>query len=111
MSTSDLLLARFLALHPKLIDLSLGRILRLLERLGDPQKKLLQDMALWLDEEWPKWRESEDAAEDKIQKDAGVQYVDLGAWFSKRAHDAYWADLEKKSPQHIPHLRKLVTNP
>ena len=40
MSTSDLLLARFLALHPKLIDLSLGRILRLLERLGDPQKKL-----------------------------------------------------------------------
>ena len=80
-------------------------------KLGDPQKKLLQDMALWLDEEWPKWRESEDAAEDKIQKDAGVQYVDLGAWFSKRAHDAYWADLEKKSPQHIPHLRKLVTNP
>jgi dihydrofolate synthase/folylpolyglutamate synthase len=40
MSTSDLLLARFLALHPKLIDLSLGRVLRLLERLGDPQKKL-----------------------------------------------------------------------
>ena len=40
MSTSDALLARFLALHPKMIDLSLGRILRLLERLGDPQKAL-----------------------------------------------------------------------
>lgn len=40
MSTSDALLARFLALHPKLIDLSLGRILTLLERLGDPHKRL-----------------------------------------------------------------------
>jgi dihydrofolate synthase/folylpolyglutamate synthase len=40
MGSSDTLLARFLALHPKLIDLSLGRILRLLERLGDPQNRL-----------------------------------------------------------------------
>lgn len=40
MSTSDTLLARFLALHPKLIDLSLGRSLRLLERLGDPHTRL-----------------------------------------------------------------------
>ncbi len=40
MGSSDTLLARFMALHPKLIDLSLGRILTLLERLGDPQKKL-----------------------------------------------------------------------
>ncbi|HEY7610437.1 MAG TPA: ABC transporter substrate-binding protein [Alphaproteobacteria bacterium] len=78
-------------------------------KLTGPQRKLLEEMALWLDEEWPKWRAAQDADEDKIQKDAGVQYVDLGAWFSKRAHDAYWADLEKKSPQHIPHLRKLVT--
>ncbi len=40
MGSSDTLLARFMALHPKLIDLSLGRILTLLERLGDPQKRL-----------------------------------------------------------------------
>jgi dihydrofolate synthase/folylpolyglutamate synthase len=40
MSASDTLLARFLALHPKLIDLSLGRSVRLLERLGDPHKRL-----------------------------------------------------------------------
>jgi dihydrofolate synthase/folylpolyglutamate synthase len=40
MSSSDTLLARFLALHPKLIDLSLGRSVRLLERLGDPHKRL-----------------------------------------------------------------------
>lgn len=79
------------------------------KKLGDPQKKLLNDMAAWLDDEWPKWREAQNADEDKIQRDAGVQYVDLGAWFSKRAHDAYWADLAQKSPQHIPHLRKLVS--
>jgi TRAP-type transport system periplasmic protein len=79
------------------------------KKLGDPQKKLLNDMAAWLDDEWPKWREAQNADEDKIQKDAGVQYVDLGPWFSKRAHDAYWEDLAKKSPQHIPHLRKLVS--
>lgn len=40
MSDSDALLARLLALHPKRIDLSLGRILVLLERLGDPHKRL-----------------------------------------------------------------------
>ncbi len=40
MGSSDTLLARFMALHPKLIDLSLGRILTLLERLGDPHKRL-----------------------------------------------------------------------
>jgi dihydrofolate synthase/folylpolyglutamate synthase len=40
MGSSDTVLARLLALHPKLIDLSLGRILKLLERLGDPQKRL-----------------------------------------------------------------------
>ena len=78
-------------------------------KLTEPQRKFLTDMALWLDEEWPKWREAQDADEAKIQKDAGVQFIDLGEWFKKRAHDAYWGDLEKKSPTHIPALRKLVT--
>jgi dihydrofolate synthase/folylpolyglutamate synthase len=36
----DALIARLLALHPKAIDLSLGRILRLLEALGDPHTRL-----------------------------------------------------------------------
>lgn len=40
MPTSDHLLAVLKTLHPKLIDLSLGRIERLLARLGDPHKKL-----------------------------------------------------------------------
>src|SRR5919205_2753031 len=40
MESSDALIARFLALHPKTIDLSLGRIERLLERLGHPERRL-----------------------------------------------------------------------
>lgn len=38
--TSDKLLADLKLLHPKLIDLSLGRVERLLAKLGDPHKKL-----------------------------------------------------------------------
>lgn len=37
---SDAILERLLALHPKSIDLSLGRIERLLHKLGDPHKAL-----------------------------------------------------------------------
>ncbi|RUO99807.1 folylpolyglutamate synthase/dihydrofolate synthase family protein [Hyphomicrobium sp.] len=38
--TSDSLLADMMLLHPKLIDLSLGRVERLLGKLGHPEKKL-----------------------------------------------------------------------
>ncbi|HFD15740.1 MAG TPA: bifunctional folylpolyglutamate synthase/dihydrofolate synthase [Rhodospirillales bacterium] len=38
--TSELILARLQALHPKSIDLSLGRIRRLLARLGHPERRL-----------------------------------------------------------------------
>jgi dihydrofolate synthase/folylpolyglutamate synthase len=37
---SDEILARLTALHPKVIDLSLGRIERLLEKLGNPERRL-----------------------------------------------------------------------
>lgn len=40
MPTSDQLLAELKQLHPRLIDLSLGRVERLLEKLGGPHKKL-----------------------------------------------------------------------
>ena len=36
----DAILARFLGLHPKLIDLSLERMQRLLKALGDPQNRM-----------------------------------------------------------------------
>lgn len=37
---SDALLARMTALHPKIIDLTLDRVWRLLDRLGNPQDRL-----------------------------------------------------------------------
>jgi dihydrofolate synthase/folylpolyglutamate synthase len=40
MNSSDALIARFLALHPKAIDLSLDRIERLLAQLGHPERRL-----------------------------------------------------------------------
>lgn len=39
-ATSDVILERMMALHPKIIDLTLDRMWRLLKALGDPQKKL-----------------------------------------------------------------------
>jgi dihydrofolate synthase/folylpolyglutamate synthase len=38
--TSDLILERMMALHPKIIDLTLDRMLRLLDALGNPQNSL-----------------------------------------------------------------------
>ncbi|MCX7565715.1 bifunctional folylpolyglutamate synthase/dihydrofolate synthase [Sulfitobacter sp. F26169L] len=38
--TSDVILERMMALHPKIIDLTLDRMLRLLDALGNPQKSL-----------------------------------------------------------------------
>ena len=38
--SSDVLLGDLMLLHPKLIDLSLGRVERLLAKLGHPEKKL-----------------------------------------------------------------------
>ena len=37
---SDIILERMMALHPKVMDLTLGRVWRLLERLGSPEKVL-----------------------------------------------------------------------
>ena len=39
-ASSDIILARMMALHPKLMDLTLGRVWRLLAALDNPQEKL-----------------------------------------------------------------------
>ena len=40
MAVSDAILTRLLSLHPKIIDLSLDRMHRILSRLGNPERKL-----------------------------------------------------------------------
>ena len=39
-ATSDIILARMMALHPKIIDLTLNRVWRLLDALGNPERAL-----------------------------------------------------------------------
>ncbi len=78
-------------------------------RLNDRQRAFLQEMALWLDSEWPQWRAARDAEEDKLQSAAGVKYVDMGPGFAKRANDLRWTELQSHSHEHIAHLRKLMT--
>jgi TRAP-type C4-dicarboxylate transport system substrate-binding protein len=89
-----------------------GNIMINLDRwkaLGKPQQDLLHQMSSWLDEEWPKWRAEQEKIEEQIQKDAGIQVVNLGPELRKFAHDAFWGELERASPQHVPHLKKLLT--
>ncbi len=40
MAVSDAILTRLLSLHPKIIDLSLGRMERILAKLGNPERRL-----------------------------------------------------------------------
>jgi dihydrofolate synthase/folylpolyglutamate synthase len=40
MAVSDAILMRLLALHPKIIDLSLDRMVRILDRLGNPERHM-----------------------------------------------------------------------
>ena len=40
MALSDAILARLLSLHPKIIDLSLGRMERILKKLGNPEQRV-----------------------------------------------------------------------
>ena len=39
-ATSDVILERMMSLHPKVIDLTLDRVWRLLDALGNPQDRL-----------------------------------------------------------------------
>lgn len=78
-------------------------------KLDQRQQKFLTEMAAWMDQEWPKWRAEYISGEDKMQRDAGVQVVDFGPELRKRAHDAFWGELLAASPQHVAHLKKLVT--
>ena len=78
------------------------------KKLTKRQQDFLTEMSNWMDLEWPKWRAETAGIEEKIQKDAGVQVINLGPDHRKRAHDLSWNDLRAKSPQHITYLMKLM---
>ncbi len=79
------------------------------KKLDARQQKFLAEMSTWMDQEWPKWRAEAAGLEEKIHKEAGIQVVNLGSDLRKRAHDAFWGELQTASPQHVAHLKKLVT--
>ncbi len=77
--------------------------------LSAEQRGCLEDMTLWVEEQWPKWRAGEDARQKAAQEAAGIQTVDLGEDFAKRAEDIYWADLEKADPEFVGKIKPLLT--
>lgn len=76
--------------------------------LAETQRKCLTDMAVWLEREWPAWREAENKKQLAQQEQAGITYVDLSPAFAQKAHDIYWESLTKASPEVIGKLRRLL---
>ena len=79
------------------------------KKLTKPQQDFLTEMSVWLETEWPKWRDEINKKEADILERSGVKLVDLGPAHRQRAHDIYWAALTAQSPVHVPALRKLLT--
>jgi TRAP-type C4-dicarboxylate transport system substrate-binding protein len=77
--------------------------------LAPDQRKCLQDMAYWVEGVWPKWRAEINKQQNAILRKAGVKYVDMGPSFKAKAEAAYWADLEKLSPDFVKKIRPLLT--
>ncbi|MEZ5650228.1 MAG: TRAP transporter substrate-binding protein DctP [Burkholderiaceae bacterium] len=77
--------------------------------LAEPQRACLNDMTLWVEQQWPKWRAEEDGKQMAAQKASGIESVDLGADFAQKAEDTYWADLEKADPEFVGKVKPLLT--
>jgi TRAP-type C4-dicarboxylate transport system substrate-binding protein len=81
--------------------------------LTDPQKKVLNDAALWL-EGLDRENEALIKAERDKQTAAGIQPIDLGPAASKeflaKANEVGWASVIKRSPENGAKLRQLSGN-
>jgi hypothetical protein len=46
-------------------------------------------------------------------KGLGVEFItlspDVAAWYIKTAYDEKWKDLEKRIPDYVPELKKMLT--
>ncbi len=76
--------------------------------LTPDQRKVLDDASIWLETNFPKWRDEKTVVEEAKQKASGVQVLDFGPSFEKQANDAYMADLIKASPDNMAMLMKLL---
>ena len=78
--------------------------------LTDDQRSCLSDMAIWLETKWAEWRSVEDTIQLAVLEEAGIEYLDLGASFARRAEDLHWAQLELAEPQFVERIRPLLTS-
>ncbi|MDP6109510.1 MAG: hypothetical protein QGF71_05475 [Rhodospirillales bacterium] len=77
--------------------------------MSSEARKCMMDQAIWLEGQWPSWRAAEAAKQTKPQDDAGIKYVDMGAGFSQKAEELYWAQLSKDAPAFIKKIRPLLS--
>jgi TRAP-type C4-dicarboxylate transport system substrate-binding protein len=80
------------------------------KQLDSRQQRLIHEVAGWMDAEWPKWRAESREDEERFQKEAGVETVVVGPELRKKAHDAFWDELQAASPQNVAFLKRLMTN-
>jgi TRAP-type C4-dicarboxylate transport system substrate-binding protein len=82
------------------------------KKLSDKQKAVLSDAALWMEDlnlqNGKLWEE-----EKKRQTAAGIQPIVFSAAetaaYNKKAEESIWASINKRSPEHGPKLRQLLT--
>ncbi len=82
------------------------------KKLNERQKAVLTSAARWMEDlnldNAKLWEE-----EKKRQTAAGIQPIVFSAAESaayvKQANDAIWADINRRSPEHGPKLRQLLT--
>jgi TRAP-type C4-dicarboxylate transport system substrate-binding protein len=79
-----------------------------LKSLTPEQRKVLDDSAVWFEAKMKTYMKEQNAIHNAVQVKAGIQNVDLGAGFSKRAADVLWNEMAATSPQKIAELRALL---
>jgi len=80
-------------------------------KLSADQKKCLNDMAVWLEAEYLKWRAEENGKQRAAQDKAGIKYVDMGPKFRARAHELYWAKMRKGDAAFVDKIKPLLLKP
>jgi len=78
--------------------------------LTEDQSACLNDMTLWVEKEWPVWRDAENEKQMAAQKAAGIEVVDMGADFAQKAEDIYWEDLAKGDAEFVEKIKPLLTD-
>jgi TRAP-type C4-dicarboxylate transport system substrate-binding protein len=83
------------------------------KKLGEPQRKVLNDAVLWTESWLDSYEKEENDKARKLQADANIQVITFtGADATKyinTAYDSAWKEVIESSPQHGPKLRELLS--